>query len=264
MKKYVRIAKAVMQEMLIYRINFFLWRARQIMQVLIIYYLWLAILPPNKTFAGYDQSLMLTYVFATTVIGMIVYSSRSSSIGNDINSGDLSNRLLKPMNYLFTWFVTDLGDKVMNVFLSVIELIILYLLLKPPLFIQTDPQIIFFSVLVVLIAISMYFFFNVLLGFVAFWSPEVWAPRFIFTILLTFFAGGLFPLDLLPNSLYQFFMYLPFPYLLYFPVKIYLGTLSYMQILQGITVSILWSFILFFATQLIWQKGLRTYTAQGR
>jgi len=264
MNKYYLIAKSIAQTMLIYRVNFFLWRARQIMQVLISYYLWLAIIPSTGSLGSYDQSSILTYVFITGFIGTVVYASRSVGLSDEINNGNLANDLLKPYNYFVSWFATDLGDKIMNTSLAFLELIVLFFLLKPPLMFQTDPLILLLTMSTISIATVMYFFFNLLLGSIGFWSPEVWGPRFIFMILLTFFSGGLFPLDLLPTWLYGIFQFLPFPYLLYFPTKLYLGQLSQPEIVNGLIISLMWLVGLYVIVQLVWNKGLRNFTAQGR
>src|SRR3989344_5410510 len=221
MKKYYIIARNTWDEMLTYRVSFVMWRIRNIIQLLTIYFLWQVILPPGKTLLGYSQSLMLTYILGTSLIDSVVLSSRT-------------------------------------------ELTLIFIILRPPFFIQTNPFYILFFVFSVILSLFIYFFLNFLLGLIAFWSPEVWAPRFIFITLLGFFAGSLFPLDILPGTLYEIMKFLPFTYLLYFPLKIYLGQLNLSQILSGLAISIFWVFAIYFLVKYFWQKGLKSYTAYGR
>lgn len=258
------MAKGIAAQMFLYRTNFFLWRGRQVMQVIVIYFLWLAVLPSNTNVGEYTQSVMLTYILTAWIVGMIVYSTRTVSVADDINNGELTNKLLQPTNYFLSWFAIDMGDKFMNVGLSLIEFIILFLILRPPFYFQTNIQILLLATLSVINAVIVYFFFNLLLGFIAFWSPEVWAPRFIFTIVISFFSGGLFPLDLLPKNVYQFFEYLPFTYLLYFPTKVYLGQMDYLSLYKGIVISLIWIILLYMIVQYMWTQGLKSYTAHGR
>lgn len=264
MNKYYLVAKLTWDETLVYRLNFVMWRVRTVVQLLTMYFLWLSLVPSNASLFGYDQSAILTYVLATSLVGSIILSSRSYAVGDEINTGNLSNFLLRPINYFLYWFFRDIGDKAMNILFSVAELTILFLILKPPFFIQTNSTYLFLACLSAAVAVVMYFFFNFLLGMLGFWSPEVWAPRFIFIILLNFFSGGLFPLDILPKAIFSVFQFLPFPYLLYFPIKIYLGQLTVLQILMGITVSLSWTIFLYVIVRYIWNKGLLVYTAQGR
>lgn len=262
-KKYLLAGKNVWDQALSYRLNVVMWRFRQVLQLLTIYFLWNAILPPGKSFIGYTQSLMLTYIFGTSLVSSIVLSSRIWEVADEINSGLLSNLLLRPINYFVYWFAKNLGDKALNIVFSIVEITLLYVILHPPIYIQTNGLLIIVFLISLIIGMLIQFCIDFLLSFVGFWSSETWAPRFIFYMLISFFSGGLFPLDILPKGIFLFFQSLPFAYLLYFPLKIYLGQLSTLEIIKGFFLSILWTLILFTSMKFIWKKGLQTYTAQG-
>lgn len=264
MKKYWIVAKNTWEETLTYRLNFVMWRFRTVLSLITVYFLWFSILPKNGIFLGYNQSLMLTYILGTSLVSSVILASRSIAVGEEINEGNLSNFLIRPINYFLYWFAKDLGDKAMNIIFSLVELTILFLILRPPFFVQTDPIYIFFCFISIILGVVLFFFFNFLLGLIGFWSPEVWAPRFIFIILLSFFAGSLFPLDILPTPIFNIFQYLPFPYLLYFPLKIYLGQLALNKIFFGLLISIIWTFLIYGIVRFVWQKGLKLYAAEGK
>ena len=264
MKKYLRVAKNTWDEILTYRLNFVMWRVRTVVWLISAYFLWLAILPEGFSLFGYDQRIIITYILVGAVLSSIVASARSYAIGDEINRGDLSNFLMRPINYFLFWAARDLGDKAINITFSLIELAILLVLLRPPLLIQQDLLYLFLFIFSICIAVILEFFFNFLLGFIGFWSPEVWGPRFLFSIVIGFFSGGLFPLDMLPSPIYTFFQVLPFTYVLFFPLKIYLGQLSIPDVLFGFCVASLWAAILYVLVKFFWGKGLRLYTAQGR
>lgn len=264
MKKYWIVIKNTWNEMLTYRLNFTMWRVRVTLQLLTLYFFWLAMTSQTSNLFGYSQKLMITYILGTSLIGSIVLSSKTGEVGENINNGDLSIFLIRPINYFYYWLARDLGDKAMNILFSIFELTILYLIFHPSLFVQTDFVFIILSFLSTILALILYFLFNLLLGFIGFWSPEIWGPRFIFYIIITFFAGGLFPLDILPNALFSVFKLLPFSYLLYFPIKIYLGQINITEIYTGIFVSLAWIIFMYLIVKSVWIKGLRSYTAQGR
>lgn len=262
--KYFLVARNVWDETLTYRLNFVMWRVRVVLTMLTMYFLWLALLAPGGDILGYTRELMLTYILGTSLINSIVISSRSYEVGDEINNGNLSNFLLRPINYFAYQFARDLGDKAMNIVFSISELTILFLILKPPIFIQPDAGLIMLTLLSSFLGLVMYFFLNFLLGLIGFWSPEVWAPRFIFITVLTFFSGGLFPLDILPKQIFSILSLLPFPYLLFFPLKIYLGHITTVEIIKGIVISCVWVVILWQILKFVWARGLRVYTAYGR
>jgi ABC-2 type transport system permease protein len=263
MRLYLQVAKNTWDEMMTYRFNFMMWRIRNVLQLLTLYYLWLAVTPQNGQIFGYSRSLLITYVLGVSFVGSIVFSTRTQEMGDDINNGELSQFLIKPLRYLGYWFAKDIGDKLFNISFAIAELFIFYIILRPTIFLQSHLLILFFTALAVIIAVVMNFFIGSLLGMIAFWSPEVWAPRFIFTMLISFFAGGMFPLDILPGPVQRIFSLLPFSYLQYFPIKIYLGKVATSDLLFGFSVALIWSIVLYLTVSLVWRRGLKEYSSEG-
>jgi viologen exporter family transport system permease protein len=263
MKLYFQVARNTWDEMMTYRFNFAMWRLRNVLQLLTVYYLWLAVTPVNGHIFGYSRTLILTYVLGVSLVGSIVFSTRTQEMGENINNGELSQFLIRPFRYLGYWFARDIGDKLFNISFALAELIIIYLILRPAIYLQSDVTALLLTILAIAVAVIMNFFIGSLLGMIAFWSPEVWAPRFIFFTLVSFFSGGLFPLDILPLPLQHIFALLPFSYLQYFPLQIYLGKLSPGGLLQGFCIAIVWSVLLYLFVTWVWRRGLREYSSEG-
>ena len=152
----------------------------------------------------------------------------------------------------------------MNILFMGAELTLFFFIFHPPFFIQTNPFLIITFILSILLATIMHFYIGFSLSLIGFWSPETWAPRFIFFIIVTFFSGWTFPLDILPQSIYEALKYFPFTYLIFFPVKIYLGTLNNFEMFSGLAICAIWTVIIYFLTKTFWLKGLRSYTAAGK
>jgi ABC-2 type transport system permease protein len=81
---------------------------------------------------------------------------------------------------------------------------------------------------------------------------------------MTFFAGNLFPLDILPKPLYTISQLLPFQYMLYFPIKLYLGQLTLQEICIGFFIAFLWTILFAKIVNVVWEKGLISYGAYGQ
>lgn len=263
-KTYFLVARNTWDEALTYRLNFAVWRLRVFLSLISTYFLWLTLLPQGASIANYNQSLMLTYIVGGAIIYAIVMSTRAASVADDIVQGNLSNYLIRPVNYIWYYFSKDIGDKAMNIVFSLIEVSLVFILLHPPFFLQTNMLFLFSFFIAIIFAVIINFYMNMLLSFIGFFSSEAWAPRFIFFILLSFFAGSIFPLDILPYPLYFFLKLLPFSYLIYAPMKIYLGQLPLEQILFNIFLSGVWIVLLRFFVAKIWQKGLSKYSAEGK
>jgi len=265
-RKYWGLAKATFQEYFTYRLNFILWRFRAVIQLAILFFLWSTAFSGQTVVFGYTQAQMLTYILGVSLIRSYILAARlSEGVGAEIVTGNITNILLKPMSYLRYVFSRDLSDKFINIFFSSIEITGFILLFHPPLIWQTQPFYVLSFIASLLLALMLYFFINMAISYTAFWLVEDWwAPRFMFGIILDFLAGGLFPVDILPPIMVKILAFTPFPYILFFPIKIYLGQLSYFQVLQGLGVVLVWTWLAYLLQRYTWRKGLRQYEAIGR
>ncbi len=264
MQKYLRIITITWAEMLEYRLNFVLWRVRWVLQRLVVYFLWWALLSSRETFFGYSQSLILTYVLLTNVVTTFVTGTRTMEVGNIIRQGDLSNILIRPLNFFWVYVARDTADKLLNLAFGIGEVFLFILLLRPQVFLQTNPAVLVMALAATVIGMIVFFYFSLLIGFLAFWLPDVWAPRFLSFVIMEFFTGSLFPLDVLPKPLFTLAQLLPFGYFAYFPTKLYLGQLATHEMTIGIGIGVLWAVGLWYVASIVWQRGLKVYTSEGR
>jgi ABC-2 type transport system permease protein len=107
--------------------------------------------------------------------------------------------------------------------MAVIEVAVLALLLGAKFYWQKDWLIITYFIISVIIAIFLYFLLSYAVSLFAFWSREAMGPRFLFEWFLEFASGAFFPLSILSSIFYAFLAFLPFSYLIYFPMSIYIG-----------------------------------------
>lgn len=264
MRKYRQIFTNSLSEYFIYRTNFILWRTRVILNMLITYYLWSSVYLSSSSVFGYGQSQMLTYVLLLILINGFVLSTQSLKIGEEINWGVLSGYLVRPLNYISYYLVRDLADKSVNLIFSVLEIFILLSVLKPPVIIQTNFYWLFIFTLSLLSACMLYFEISLVLSFLGFWIHDTWPTRFVFFILISFLAGNYFPLDILPTGVFHLLTFSPFTYLIYFPLKIYLGQLSPTAVYSGFIINAIWLWLIYLLLRYMWMKGLKSYSAVGQ
>ncbi|HKB88413.1 MAG TPA: ABC-2 family transporter protein [Patescibacteria group bacterium] len=265
--KYLQIFKINFQEEFAYKFNFIMWRVRNVFQILLTFFLWDTIFDnPTKVIFGYDRSKILTYVFGIIIVRALVMSARAADIASDIAQGDLSNYLLKPVTYFRYWFTRDVSSKAINLIFAAIEFTLLFIILKPPFYFQSNPLTLIFFLIGLVLAIFIYFFILILVSSLTFWAPELsWGGHFLITVvLIEALSGSLFPINILPTSLQSVIMATPFPYLIYFPVQIYLGNITGQALVGGLMLAAAWCGILWFAMNFFWQKGLKVYEATGR
>lgn len=266
MERYLAVFKISLRQELAYKLNFLMWRFRNLIQFFLLFFLWDSLFSdPSKQIFGYDRAKVLTYVFGILIIKALVYSGRSLDISGEIARGDLSNFLLKPISYFRYWFAKDFSSKLLNITFAVLETVILYFILKPSFFFQTNLEYLIPFLVSLILAIILYFLVVFLFSMLPFWLPEqAWGSMFLFLIFSDFLGGGIFPLDILPFAVQRIIYLTPFPYLVFVPLQIYLGKLTLSQVSGALMITLGWMIILFFSIKNVWLLGLKTYRAEGR
>jgi ABC-2 type transport system permease protein len=263
-RKYTAVFRISLANILEYRANFLVGRIRNLIVLLTLYFLWTAVFPAQGSLFGYQKAQILTYIFGIHILRSIVLTTATYNVAAEITQGGkFFSYLLRPISYAKYWFSVDLSYKIIEAIASLIEIAIIFWLFKISLFFQINPLFLLFAIIFVFLAIILNFYLGYLIALIAFWTPQAWGPRFLFDLLLSFFAGAFFPLDVFPQNVQFVFNSLPFPYLLFFPLKIYLGRIDPIGIFVGFTFCLGWILVTYLAISYVWQKGLRVYEGGG-
>jgi ABC-2 type transport system permease protein len=263
MQKYLVYFGVRVQENLAYRLNFILWRVRNVFTLLFLYFLWVNVLKVNTHIQGYTEPLIFTYLFLANFLNAVVLSTKTDQVAGDILNGNIINQLLKPISFFGIVGTRELVDKIINILFSIVEVSLFLLVFHPPIFIQSNPLNLLVFLFFVILALLISFFISFGLSMIAFWTTEIWAPRFIFMVLISMIAGTIFPLDILPPALYNIFMWTPFPYLVYVPVKVFLFGVT-PQTVQFAVIGLIWLCLSYSCSLILWKKGIKSFSFFGR
>ena len=266
MRKYLTVFAIDWQNQFTYRLNFLLWRFRNVLRILMTYFLWNSIFSSRLTAFGYSREQMMAYVFLSLFISSLVLSSPSNDhMGGEISSGDLSNFLIKPINYLKYWFIRDISSKLLNVLLSVVEIALLWFIFRPVVSLSLSPLSVLAGLLSLILGSLLYYLFSKLAIFVTFWTPEnTWGLMFLILVCLEMLSGMIFPLNILPSWAQTILQFTPFPYLVYYPISIIMGTADPWHIAKITLQTLLWVSTSWVLVKIVWRRGLMQYSAVGR
>jgi ABC-2 type transport system permease protein len=263
MKKYWFIFSIYWQEGLSRRASFLMERFRALVLLISFYYFWSALLKNRSSFAGYDRTQMITYVLGMNILRGLVFATRTEEIAGEINHGRLSSYLLKPVNFMLYAFFRDLSEKSINLVSAIIEILgLIYLFHMPIRWPATGTTWLLF-IASALGAMWMYFILSFMTACWGFWTSEAWGPRFLLELFLEFTAGAFFPIDILPHYAQQVIKSFPSPYLVFFPLQIFLGKIDSTQIMNGFLVQVFWMIALSGLARWVWLKGMENYSAAG-
>jgi len=261
--KYRVIFTIGWQRELEYRFNFYLGRLRNIIVMLLLYFVWMSLTSKSGRFAGYAQTELITYVFGINILRALIFGAQSRQVAGDINDGSFSAYLIMPVNHLLRTFMGELAQRSLYAVTALAEVLLFAFLLKVDLMIQRDVAILAVFMVSVVLAMTLYFLLSYSVSLLAFWSREAMGPRFLFDWVLEFASGAYFPLDILAPVLFTILGLLPFASIIYLPMQIYLGRADLQAALRGMALQVAW--ISFFVPVVlwIWKRGLRRYTGEG-
>ncbi len=265
MKKYWLVFKLTLQDYFVYRLNFILWRFRSFVFFLTLVFFWQAIYASKETLFGYTQPQMLTYVIGVAFLRGVVLASRSfDDLPGAIVQGHLSQWLIKPIALFRYFFSRDLAAKFLDLLFVILEISLVIKLLGLSFYFPKDPIIYLIFPLVVVLSALLYFLIGNLMACFAFWTEEIWATRWLFGIIfLEFMSGVFFPLDVLPKRLSRAISFTPFPYLIYYPLKIWNQGVLGGEVLKVIGILLLWLVVIWYLKNKVWKLGMKKFAAYG-
>jgi ABC-2 type transport system permease protein len=266
MFKYWHVIGIGIQNNLTYRFNFLARSLFGLLPLVAILNVWRAIYEgkaqPNV--GSYTLAEMISYYLLVTIVDALTAVNEDDwQIAADIKDGNISQFLLKPIDYLmyrlclfFSGRVTYLAVAAIPLGLFILSLSKYFILPKT---LATFACFLFSVVLTALLQ----FFTSYALAMLAFWVLEVSTFIFIVFAFEYIASGHLFPLDILPRNLERVLYYTPFPYQLYFPVSIYMGKTVGAGLIQGLIIQGLWVVAGYGLARFAWARGIKKYSAVG-
>ncbi len=256
MLKYLTLLKLSWQNGLVYRTSLALWRIRNFLSSLMSLTIWSVLFQNQQSIAQYQRNEMISYIFLISLLQSIILATSLHGLANDIYHGNINQLMVKPIN-IFAYLTTqEIADKLKNIFFVLIEIIALYFIFKPSIAIPDLPHLALF-IISLFTGLILYFLLKLLIGTIGFWSPESWAPNFLLMTMLTFTAGKLYPINILPQILQKILFLTPFPYFSYIQTQIYLEKTDINQSMINVGISLIWVIVLFIIFRKVWNKGIK-------
>lgn len=266
MNKYWHVLNIGIQNTLVYRVNFVVRSLFGLVPLLALILLWRAIYEgrADTDVGGYSLPEVITYyLIVNVVVALTAVTEDDWQIAADIKDGRISQFLLKPIDYLrYRLCLFAAGRMVYTVAALVPTAAFLWFqrenLLAPASGLHLGSFVLSLSLTALL-----QFFISFTMALLAFWVLEV--ATFIFILFaFEYVAGGhMFPLDMLPPSILSLLNLTPFPYMLYFPVQVYLGRIQGEALARGLLVQAFWVAATYLLALLVWKRGIRHYSAVG-
>jgi ABC-2 type transport system permease protein len=267
MKKYRHVLNVGIQNNLTYRFNFLARTLFGLIPLIAVLYLWKAIYAgkkPGDLVGTYTFAQMVSYYLLTTIVDALTAVNEDDwQIAADIKDGNISQFLLKPIDYLWYRFWLFLSGRMTYLAVAAIPLAIFILCLKQYFVLPANWSTLGLFLISTVLTALLQFFMSYTLAMLAFWVLEVSTFIFIVFAFEYIASGHLFPLDILPAWLERVLYFTPFPYQLYFPISIYMGKTAGLELARGLAVQFLWVTAMYALARFAWNRGIKKYSAVG-
>jgi len=265
MRDLIRVYRALLRVgwelMLEYRAQALLWILSFVFP-LVMMNVWLAVVDEAGPLAGWGRSDFIAYYVAAALFNYLTAAWVLWDWDEDIRTGSLSVKLLKPIDPFHYLLTNELGWKV---FILVVmgPLVALAAWLSP----EIDYPLTAESLLAVAASAVTGFALNLMMStsfaMMSFWSTQTKNFYQLVFGLGQFLSGWIAPLALFPDTIRHVATLTPFRYTLSFPLEILMGRLSGSEIALGFAVTAIWLISFTIVYRVFWRLGVKRYEAVG-
>jgi len=267
MKKYWHVINVGIQNNLTYRFNFLARTVFGFIPLVAFLFMWRTIYAgkgPGATISSYTLGEMISYYLVTTIVDALTAVNEDDwQIAADIKDGNISQFLLKPIDYLAYRICLFFSGRITYLAVAALPLGIFILCFREYFVLPPNSTIFSICLVSILLTALLQFFISYAMAMLAFWVLEVSTFIFIVFAFEYIASGHMFPLDILPHNLAQLLFFTPFPYQLYVPVSIYMGKLAGAELLRALSMQIVWVVAAFGFARFMWLRGIKKYSAVG-
>jgi ABC-2 type transport system permease protein len=280
MKKYWHVIGIGIQNNLTYRVNYLTRTLFSFIPLFAMLSLWRTIYAgkgQGSALGGYTQAEMIFYYMLVAVVDVLTAVNEDDwQIAADIREGNISQFLLKPIDYLWYRLCLFFSGRIAFISMACVPLAVFIFYFRGYVVMPASGMAFFVFMIALVQTALLQFFISYTMAMLAFWMLEISTFIFILFAFEYIASGHLFPLDLLPASLehaglspalahafYHALMLTPFPYMLYVPIGIYMGKIAGAGIWLGLLMQLLWVLIGYALARFAWRCGVRKYAAFG-
>ena len=245
-----------------YRLRYYTGIVTYFIYVSVYYFIWKAIYAHSASIEGFDFSHLLTYVAVGWIIRSFYYNNIDQDIATQVLEGKLAMDLIKPVNPQGMYVAQALGESVFRLVMLTAPTAVVLLLVYPVRAPASGWHLVAF-----LVSVFLSFFLvagiNFAVGTFAIRLKSILGLLRAKYFLLELFSGLLIPISFFPHAFQVALAFMPFQYISYIPVLLYLGKISGLGILKALGLQLFWVAAMIALGHGLWTWSSRKITIQG-
>ena len=247
---------------LAFRLRYYTGIATYFIYVSVYYFIWKAIYQHSTSIEGFDFAHLLTYIGVGWIIRSFYFNNIDQDLAYQVIEGRLAMDLIKPVNIQLMYVSRAAGESVFRLALLTIPTAVVLFLVYPLRLPASVGHAVAFLVSV-LLSFLIVAAINFAVGTFALRLQSILGLMRAKFFLLELFSGLLLPMTFFPHIAQKILAVMPFEYISYVPMLIYLGKLNGVGVARAIGIQILWIAVLLAIGDGLWRWSTRKVIIQG-
>lgn len=248
--------------MLAFRLRYYTGVITYFINVTVYYFIWRAIFQADPNFGGFSFPQITTYVAVGWIIRSMYFNNIDTEMAEDILEGKITMAMIKPVSLQLSYVARSAGESAFRLLLLTAPTAVVISLFFPVL---APASVAHFAVFLASLAGSVLLVaaMNFIVGACAVRLTSILGllrAKFWMQDLL---SGVLVPITLFPPPLRAISRLLPFEYIGFTPLMIYLGKIGWAEIARALAIEALWIAALFLFGAWFWRAMSRRITIHG-
>lgn len=264
MQKYLTFFYLYWQSILAYRFDTTVYALTGLITPFLGLFIWLSVKSENQALS-FNLSEIIFYFLAVAWCSNVTTAWSAYFISDDIKTGKILGYMAKPFSPLENAAMNNLAEKTFKLSIVTLAVVLGWILfsLHYSLTLPIVYPLIPLSLIALLCGMTLMILFDVCMGLAAFWLPETDFLINFYFMMDTLLTGRIIPLNFLPPFLQSISPYLPFRYIISFPIEIVMGKLSGIDLIKGFILLIIWTIFFWVLQKLLYAKGTKNYQSFG-
>lgn len=262
MGKYGCIFGKAFKMQAVYRVSMYLGILKSLIAFFIQVSLWYALVG-----AGANNSVsfsdMTVYLVLNTAILTLTQANVAADIEASVIDGSVSMHIIRPVSFKFYTLATVLGQNAFRFLTGAVPVLLPGIFLAWNGFTFPSPVYLALFLASTLIGMLIMFELTYAVGLLAFWIQRCWFLKWYLDAGMAFFGGTVVPLWFYPQGLQAVSRFLPFRYILFEPVNLFLHKVSVQEGAVSLAAGGIWLVLLVWLERSVWLLALDKMTVNG-
>ena len=257
------VVQATYKENFAFRNNMAVSLITQPVFFLVQYFIWRSVFEAHDTVSGFTFDTMLYYFAVASLIGYLNWDDSDGTLQRLVQTGKFITFQLRPVSHLYYAFFEKVGHRILAIWVEMIPIFCFYLLFG----IRPIPVMPGWAILSLALSFVLGYLINYTIGIMAFWLVKTNGLTRALLVIKDLCSGLFLPLTLFPDEVQKVLFFLPFQFVSYVPVRVFMGDYElagiHMSIPQIVGLQAVMVVLTFILNRIIWHFAIKRFTGVG-